>query len=158
MEISDVQLAANRAWHIQWARCAAIGLVVVFFPFEMQRRLGDFWLFSGLASTWSVFVILTTAYMTEWTWHSWQQLRIVRRMAATPTVLEFRQLRTRERLHRSVRDFAFAAAGSGWIVFCLREAAPWFVSRQLLPLLLLTLGLAAARMGRLWREARQATV
>jgi hypothetical protein len=147
MQIAEAQLAARRAWYMQFARCVLICLALIFVIFEVHRRG------SGLPwIIWSGTAIVLIAHVTDQTWRALGQLQFARNLTSALTPIEFERAKAQEEWHNAVRDMLLFVAFIVLISLAMRGNA----HPPLTPPVLFFLALMpAARVGRVWRKLRR---
>jgi hypothetical protein len=149
MQMVEAQLAAKRAWQMQWARCILTYLALIFAAFEAHRKASEvFGMSHEFAIIWGSFAFILTAYMAEQTWRAWRQLQFARNLTHVLTPLEFERAKAQEEWHNALRDLLLFAAVLVLISLTLRGNA----HLPLTPIFFLLALMPAARVGRSWRK------
>ena len=147
--------AATRAWHFHWAKVAVVALVLAT-ALAVELRPGVATVHpSGAFNAWIALGLILILYLAEDTWFEWRQLHGIRNLAAPPTVAQFREARSHERLHKAVAICLLVACGTGlslWILWGLKSV---HYSTRLCLGMPLAAAMAAAFRAR--RDLRRAT-
>jgi len=146
--------AATRTWHLQWAKVAVVALALLT-ALTVRLRPGVAIVHpSGTLSVWSTLVLIFILYMAEDTWFEWRQLHEIRNLGAPPTVAQFREARSRERLHKAVAICLLVACCTGLLLRILWGFKSIHYSTQLC--LGMPLAATIAAVFRAWRDLRRA--
>jgi hypothetical protein len=146
--------AATRAWHLQWAKVAVVALVLAT-ALAVELRPGVATVHpSGAFNVWSALGLILILYLAEDTWFEWRQLHEIRNLAAPPTVAQFREARSRERLHKAVAICLLVACCTGLLLWVLWGFKSIHYSTQLC--LGMPVAGAIAAAFRAWRDLRRA--